>query len=51
MNINWLPLFYFDDCTMENIFIDDYINWDEVFTDEDGQHIEVEAEILWRISD
>ncbi len=36
---------------METIFVDDYINFDDVFNDEEGQHIDVFAEILWRLSD
>lgn len=37
INIKWLPLFYFDDCQKETLFIDDYINFKEVFTDENGE--------------
>jgi len=36
---------------METIFVDDHINFDEVFTDEEGQKIQVFAEVLYRLSD
>ena len=36
---------------METIFIDDNINFTEVFTDEDGLPIKAEAEVLWRLSE
>ena len=36
---------------METIFVDDRINFDEVFTDEEGQKIQVFAEVLYRLSD
>lgn len=36
---------------METLFVDDLINFSEVFTDEDGEHIVAEAEVLWRLSE
>ncbi len=51
LNIKWLPLAYYDDCTQEQLFIDDYINFEEVFTDEEGVRISATGQALWRMSE
>ena len=40
LHIKWLPLHFFDDTTLETIFIDHTINFEEVFTDEFNEAIE-----------
>jgi len=51
LNISYLPLHYYDDCSMESIFVDDNIEFEKVFSDEEGNQIEATGEVLWRINE
>lgn len=47
VNIEWLPLQYYDDVTLEQLFIDGTINFDEIFTDPaDGTTIPATARVI-----
>jgi len=48
LNIKWLPLNFYDDCTMETLFVDEKINFVEVFTDENGERIRATGKALYK---
>lgn len=40
-----MPLQHYDDVTLEQLFVDGNINFDEVFKDDDGSLIKVTARV------
>lgn len=48
LNIKWLPLNYYDDVQLETIFIDDFINFQDVFSDENKKKLKATGTVLWK---
>ncbi|KAL4464296.1 hypothetical protein ABPG72_011341 [Tetrahymena utriculariae] len=49
--LEWLPLQFYDDVTLEQLFIDGNINFTEVFTDDDGTLIKATARAFTNLQD